>query len=160
MSLFRSYKSILDPYQFFRFLKELIVRSIRQYFELFQHQDASEILSIIICDQCSESVNILNLLENQFRDNNTCSVCFQITEKEEALTLLLLAVSNYVQSFLKCVLNSEHLTAENKFFCDFCSKLQSCLIDHAIIETGHYMITYFKRFLSYQRFCLKRCSKC
>lgn len=40
-----------------------------------------------------------------------------------------------------------HLISENKFFCNFFSKLKSAFLNHAIIETGYYLIIYLKSFL-------------
>ena len=40
-----------------------------------------------------------------------------------------------------------HLISENKFFCNFFSKLKSAFLNHAVIETGYYLIIYLKSFL-------------
>ena len=58
-----------------------------------------------------------------------------------------LSVLGSVESSLKFFLISEYLIAENKIFCDFCSKLQSAFSDHAIIKIGHYLIIQLKIFL-------------
>ena len=65
MALLKTSKAPLDPSQFLRYLKQIVIKSRRNEneFNIFEQQDACEILSCILNGFCSDSVPALNLIK-------------------------------------------------------------------------------------------------
>ena len=55
MSLWKPSR-LLDPFQFLRFLKQVLVKSERPYFNIFEQQDAREILGCILYELCGDFI--------------------------------------------------------------------------------------------------------
>ena len=121
MSLLKTSKRPLDPSQFLRFLNQIVHRAGNLDFDLFQQQDAAEILGYILEEFCSECVQSRNLVSISIRQTVTCSSCHQTTLTEDSLPIIYLPVDKSIQGALNSFLRSDVL--EN-FFCNFCGKHQ------------------------------------
>ena len=75
MSLLKTSKSPVDPSQLLRFLKQVLIRSGRPEFDLYQQQDACEILSCVLNELCRESVPALNCVNMYVKNTVTCNSC-------------------------------------------------------------------------------------
>ena len=62
MSMLRSRKADLDPTQFLCCLENIVVKSGKEGFDLFQQQDASEVMSCAIEESCGELPHAQELL--------------------------------------------------------------------------------------------------
>ena len=149
MSLLRSSKSPLDPSQFLRFLQRIIAKSGNTGFELFQQQDAAEVLSYIFDEFCGESLHAQHMLKFKMQSEITCSTCQNESISEDTSSLLQLPVSNTIQAALNSFLQPEILTEDNSFYCNFCSALKSASVVPAFTEVGHYLVIQLKRFFNH-----------
>ena len=146
MSLLKSSKSALDPSHFLRHLKQIILKSGRPDFDIFQQQDAAEILLCVLEELCGESILAQDSINVQVRKSITCTTCQQESVSEESHRLLQLAVSMSIQTSIDLFLNSEVLTNDNMYFCKFCDSLQPAILEHKFCQLGHYLIIQLKRF--------------
>ena len=110
MSLLKSSKTAIDPSQFLRFLKKVLVKSGKPHFNIFGQQDAAEILACILDELC---------------------------DNEYSFTIFSASGTNAVQSSLELFLTPEHLLGDYSFFCNYCSSLQPAIIEHHFSRVGN-----------------------
>ena len=149
MTLLKTSKSPLDPSQFLRSLKQVLIKSGRSEFNLFQQQDACEILSCILDELCSESVLALHLININIKNTVTCNSCLLSNIQEDPCKILQLPVSTSVQQSMNSFLQPEELQNDNLYFCNVCSSLQPGLLEHEVSKLGDILIIQLKRFLSF-----------
>ena len=116
MSLLKTSKSPLDPSQFLHFLKQIIVRSGRADFNIFQPQDACEVLGCMLDEFCSESILASNLTKIHVKNTVSCNSCTECNISEDPLTILQLPVSESVQSSINSFLKPENLVGITLIF--------------------------------------------
>ena len=155
MSLLSSSKSPLDPSQFLRFLGQVLTKSGRDDFNLFQQQDACEALSCILAELCAESLLASNLIKINVKNTITCNNCLQSNVNEEPFPILQLPTSNSIKDSLKLFLNPEELLGSNRYFCNVCSSLQPALLEHSFSQLGDFLIIQLKRFISFSGSTIK-----
>ena len=56
MSLSKPSQTAIDPCQFLRFLKQVLVKSERPHFNIFEQQDARKILACILYELCGDFI--------------------------------------------------------------------------------------------------------
>lgn len=142
-------RSTLNPSQFLRFLREVFIRSGKQYIDLFQQPNASEILPVILNKLCNDSLNTFNPLTSLARNTFTSSVFLQMFRKRESSD----NITNFCFKFSSIFHRSFPL--ENKFICNFCSQLQQALLDHEFASAGHLLMIQLKRCLNINNFATK-----
>ena len=89
------------------------------------------------------------MLKFKLRNQITCNSCLNETVREESSPILQLAVANSIQAALHSSLQSETLSGDNSFYCNFCCSLKSASVVPAFSEVGRYLIIQVKRFLSH-----------
>ena len=149
MALLKTSKNPLDPSQFLRFLKQTLIKSGRVDFDLFQQQDACEILSCILDEFCSHSLQALDLIKIQVRNTITCNTCFQSSVHEDLCKILQLPISPSIQQAIDLYLQPEELRDHDKYFCNFCSSHQPASLEHELVNSGSLLIVQLKRFVSF-----------
>ena len=75
MSLLTCSKSPIDPSQFLRFLQQVLIKSGQPDFNLYQQQDAAEILLHILNELSAECLHASNLINTLVRSTITCHSC-------------------------------------------------------------------------------------
>ena len=148
MTLLKTSKTPLDPSQFLRFLKQILIKSGRIEFNLFQQQDACEILSCILDEFCGHSLGALDLIKTQVRNTTTCNTCFQSSVQEDMCKILQLSICHSTQQAIETFLKPEELHGRNKYYCNFCASLQTASLEHEIVNSGGLLIIQLKRFAS------------
>ena len=143
MSLLKSSKSAIDPLQ-------VLVKSGRPYFNIFEQQDAGEILACILDELCGDFIRALDLVQFKTKVTIDCLSCHQSIDNEDSFTIFQLPVANTVQSSLDLFLTPEHLSGDNSFFCGYCSSLQPAIIDHSFSRVEQFLIIQLKRFANFQ----------
>ena len=146
----KSSKSAIHPSQFLRFLKQVLVKSGRPYFNIFEQQSTWEILACILGELCGDSILALDLVQVKTRVTIDCLSCQQSIDNEDSFTIFQLPVASTVQSSFNLFLTPEHLLRDNSFFCDYCSFLQPATIDHGFSRVGQFLIIQLKRFVNFQ----------
>ena len=159
MSLLNSSKSPLDPSHFLRHLKIALIKSGKQDFDIFHQQDAAEILSFILNEFSSESLFTEQLVFSKMRNEITCNICHQSNLSEDSMPVLQLPVSNSIQTSLNKILQSEELSEENSYFCNFCSQYCPASIDHVFSKIGRFLIIQLKRFNNHEGHIIKDIKK-
>ena len=81
MSLLKSSKSAIDPSQFLRFLKQVLVKSGRPYLNIFEQQDAGKILACFSDELCGDSILTLDLVQVKTRVTTDCLATRILTMK-------------------------------------------------------------------------------
>ena len=150
MSPQKSCKSDIDPSQFLRLLKQMLVKSGRPHFNIFKQQNVREILACILYERCCDFIFALDFVQVKTRVTIDCLSCQQCIENEDSFTIFQLPVANTVQSCLDLFLTPEHLSGDNSFFYDYCSSLQPTIIDSSFCRVGHYLIIQLKWFVNFQ----------
>ena len=146
MSLLRSSKAALDPSQFLRHLKVVLIRSGKSDFNIFSQQDAGEILSSILIELCSFSPHAQQALYHSLRNEITCNSCLNSSINEESSPILHVPVANTVQASLSELLKSEELLEEASYFCNYCSGYRPAIVEHSFSKVGQYLVVQLKRF--------------
>ena len=141
-----SSKGSVDPSQFLRSLELVLVKSGKSDFNLFQQQDACEILSCIIDELCVESPLASNLIKISVQNTITCNTCLEKTVNEDPFFILQLPVSKSVQCSIETYLKPEDLIGTNSYLCNVCSSLQPAVLEHKISGLGDFLIIQLKRF--------------
>ena len=148
MSLLQTSRSALDPSQFLRFLKQVLIKSGRVDFNIFQQQDACEVLSCILDELCSQSFHALDLIKTHVKNSITCNSCFHSNTVEDPFSILQIPICNSVQQAITSFLKSEELQGDNMYFCNFCSSLQPASLAHEFTRVGNLLIIQLKRFVN------------
>ena len=92
----KSMEAALDPSQFLRCTQNIIVKSGKKDFDLFQHQDASEIMSCVFDELSWESPHAQEMLTTILKNQVICSSCLQTVSNEELMSILSLQVTSNV----------------------------------------------------------------
>ena len=150
MSLLKTSEHPLDPSPFLRFLQQVLIRDGRTDFNLFQQQDACEILSCILNELCGESLLASHAINIHVRNSVTCNTCFGNNLQEDLCKILQLPVSNSIQESIDSFLNPEDLNGSNMYFCNSCSSLQPAILEHEFSDIGSCVIIQLKRFVHFR----------
>ena len=67
MSPQKSCKSDIDPSQFLRLLKQMLVKSGRPHFNIFKQQNVREILACILYERCCDFIFALDFVQVKTR---------------------------------------------------------------------------------------------
>ena len=127
--------------------QQFITKSGNTDFNIFQQQDAGEVLGYILEALCNESIITSNLLTIQCRQHITCTMCQQISLTEESSPIFELPVLDSIQSSLNAYLTADQI---DDFYCNFCCANQPAIIDHEITKIDKYFIVQLKRFYNFQ----------
>ena len=150
MSLLKTYKSPIDPSQFLRFLKQVVIKSGNVDFNIFQQQDACEVLSCILDELCSLSPHALDAINTHVKNTITCNTCLQCNIREDPCNILQVPVSNSIQEPINFFLKAEELQGNNMYFCDLCSSLQQATLEHEFSRVGDLLKRFhLKRFTNF-----------
>ena len=148
MSLLRSSKGPIDPSIFIKHLNKTIIDSGKSNFDIFQQQDAAEILSCILDELCSVAPVANNMVQVSLRTEITCEKCGNDNvKKEETTKILQVPVEANLQSVLNSFLAPETLSGGNSYFCNFCQSYESAVISYNLSSVGRFLILQTKRFL-------------
>ena len=128
----------------------MLVKSGRPHFNIFEQQDVGEILACILDELCSDFILALDMVQVKTTVTMDFLPCHQRNEYENSFTIFQLLVANTVQSSLDLLLTPEHLSGDNSFFCNYCSSLQSAIIEHGFSKAGQFIIIQLKRFVNFQ----------
>ena len=131
MSMLRSRKTALDPFQFFCCLKNVVNKSGKCDFNLLRQHDTNEIMSCIYEKLCSES--------SQAQD-------MRIT----TLKNLFFATTQYSICQWQFFYNHQRTNWTRLVFCNFCENYELASIDHQISQVGKYSIFQRKCFVNYR----------
>ena len=96
MPLLKSSKSAIDSSQFLRFLKQVLVKSGRPHFNIFEQQDVREILACFLDELCGDFILALDLVQVMTRVTIDCLSCHQSIGNEGSFTIFQLPVANTV----------------------------------------------------------------
>ena len=138
MFLLKSSKSAIDPSQFVRFLKQVLVKSGRPYFNIFDQQDAEIIMACILDELCGNFILALDLVQVKTRVTTDCLSCHQNIDNEDSFIIFQLPVANTVQISLDLFLTPGHFLGDSFFLCNYCSFLQLAFIEHGFSRVGHF----------------------
>ena len=139
-------KNPLDPSQFLRHLKIILIKSGKTDFNIFCQQDAGEILSYILNEFCSHSPHVQQALNYSLQNEITCNTCMETNINEETSSILQLPVSETVQRSLSDSLKSEELSGDSSYYCNRCSAYKTAFAEHSFAKVGEYLIIHLKRF--------------
>ena len=122
-SLLKASKSAIDPSQFLRFLKQVLVKSGRPHFNIFEQQDAKEISARILDELWGNFILALDLVQVKIRVTIDFWFSHHSIDKKDTFTILQLPVANTVQPSLDLFLTPELHSGVNSFFCNYSSSL-------------------------------------
>ena len=106
MSLLKSSKSTIDPSQFLRFLKQVLLKSGKPHFNIFEQQDDGEYLARILDELCGDFMLALDLVQVKIRVTIDCSSCHQSIDSEDSFTIIQLPVGNNSAVFFRFIFNN------------------------------------------------------
>ena len=118
MSFLKSSNPAIDPFQFLRFLRQVLLKSGTPHFNIFEQQNAGEIFSCILDELSGNFTLALDLVQVKTRVTIHCLSCQQGIDNGDFFALFMLSVANTVQSTLDLFLTPEHLPGDNSFFCN------------------------------------------
>ena len=78
MSMLRSRKTVLDPSQLLHCLQNVLIKSGKSNFNLFQQQDGSEIISCILEELCVELPHAQDILRTTFKNEVSYNNCYEV----------------------------------------------------------------------------------
>ena len=148
MSLLKTSKSPIDPSHILHFLRQVLIKSERAKFDIFQQQDAGEILSCIIDELCCDYVLAPYLVSISVKNSVTCNSCRESSVQEDPCKILQVPFCNSIQDSIDVCLQSEELENNNSYFCNLCGSLQSGLIGHELSKVVNILIIQLKRFIN------------
>ena len=148
LSRLKSSKSPIDPSQFLRSLQQMLVKSGRVDFNLYQQQDACEILACMLEELCSKAFIVADLTKIHVKNTVTCNACLEGNITEDPVMILQLPLSESVQTSVDLFLKPEQLIGQNSYFCNICGSLQPGLLEHEFSRVGEFLIIQLKRFLT------------
>ena len=140
MSMLRTCKSPIDPSHFLRQLQNLLIRSGKTDFDLYQQQDAAEIIGYILDELFVQSALSQGMVNVSLKNSFTCHTCCECVINEDLTSILSLPIKSSIQSALSNSLNSENLLSANSFFCNVCSSYKQVTLDHEVVSCGKYLI--------------------
>ena len=149
MSLLNSSKSTLDPSNFLRHLKIALIKSGKTNFDIYQQQDAAEILMFILNELASDSIHTEQLIFSKMRNEFTCHHCLQINLNEDSFSVFQVPLSNSIQTALNKTLCSEELSEDNPYYCNFCSEFRPASVEHSLSKVGRFLCIQLKRFINH-----------
>ena len=147
MSLLRSARGPIDPSDFLRHLQNGLIRSGKPHFNIFQQQDAAEILTFMLAELSATNPFVENLITVCYRVQVTCNKCNQDNLKEDRATILQVPVKPNIQSCLQTFLAPDSLQGENSFYCHVCKSHESAVVSQYLTSVGQYLILQTKRFI-------------
>ena len=87
MFFLKSSKSAIEPSQFLRFLKQVLVKSGRPYFNIFDQQDAEIIMACVLDELCGDFILALDLVQVKTRVTIYCLSCHQSIDNEDSFII-------------------------------------------------------------------------
>ena len=144
MYLLKSSKFVIDPSQFLRIPKQVLVKSGRPLFHIFEQQDAREILACILDELSGDFILALDLVQIKTRVIIDCLFCHYMIDNENSFTIFQHPVANTMQSSLDSFFTPEHLSGDNSFSCNYGSSLQPAITEHGFSRVGHFLIIQLK----------------
>ena len=148
MSLLKSSKKPIDPSNFLRNLQNAAIKSGKTDFNVFQQQDAAEVLTCILNELFSVGVSAQNMINVSIKVTITCQKCDQDNVKEDVSSVLQVPVKGNIQSSLNVFLAPDILNEENLFYCHVCKSHEPALVTHQFTSLGKFLIMQTKRFIS------------
>ena len=97
------------------FLKQVLVKSGKPHFNIFEQQDIMEILVYMLDECCVDFILAFDLVQIKTRGTIDCLPCHQNFGNKDYFTLFQLLVANTAQS-LDLFLTPEHFLGDNSFF--------------------------------------------
>ena len=97
------------------FLKQVLVKSGKPHFNIFEQQDIMEILVYMLDECCVDFILAFDLVQIKTRGTKDCLSCHQNIGNKDYFTLFQLLVANTAQS-LDLFLTPEHFSGDNSFF--------------------------------------------
>jgi len=155
MSLLKTAKAPIDPSKFLRFLKIILIKMGRTDFDLFQQQDAGEILLCVLTELCSNSLQTSDPIKVRVKNTVCCNSCLQSSITEDPLMILQLPVTSSIQDSVDSFLKPEELTNNNMYFCNVCGSHQEAVLEHEFSRLGDFLIIQLKRFLNFSNVVTK-----
>ena len=131
-------------------------------FDFNSHQDAVEVLQVVLDDFKGTLVLANDLVSNALRTTITCNTCLCSVAKEGKYDTLPLPISNKIKTSFDNLLGSETLSSENKWFCPFCDTLTEStretsitnFLDHTAIKDeqffGSFSNSVFKVLITFE----------
>ena len=159
MSLLRNSKGPIDPSHFLKHLHNVAVKSGKTDFNIFQQQDAAEVLGCILNELLSVGVSAENMVSISIRTTITCNKCNQINLKEEPTSILQVPVEANLQSSLNAFLAPESLRGGNSYYCNICQSSEPADVCQNICSVGKFLILQTKRFLHHGSYLAKHLQK-
>ena len=146
MSLLRTSKQPIDPSHFLKHLNNTIIKSGKQNFNIFEQQDAAEVLSSIFEELFTVGISAMNMVKVSSRVTITCCKCNSDNVQEDSTAILQVPVEANLQSSLNVFPAPELLSEENSYFCHVCQSHQSAEVCHKLSSIGKFLILQTKRF--------------
>lgn len=78
MPMLRSRKTALGLHRFLHCLQNILIKSGKPDFNLFQRQDTSEIISCILEELCEESPHGQDMLRTTLKYQVSCNNCYEV----------------------------------------------------------------------------------
>ena len=75
MSLLKSSKPVTDPSQFLKFGNQVLAKSGRKHFNIFEQQDTREILACVLDELCGDFIFALDLVQVKTKVTIDCLSC-------------------------------------------------------------------------------------
>ena len=145
MSKMSRSSSTIDPSSFLRTLQSTISQ-LRPTFHYNVQQDVAEVLDLVLTELAGPSNFAQDLSSLTITYTKTCNECFFSYNTEEFQTMLVLPVSNSVQSSLDNYLKEEQLCGSNQWFCPICEKLCDASLETRISSCSKFLIVQLRRF--------------
>ena len=146
MSLLRSSKGPIDPSHFIRHLQKVVIDSGKFDFNIFQQQDAAEILASILDELSSVGPIAREMVNVSFQMTISCHKCNNDNLKEDTTNILQIPVEPNLQSSLNTFLAPEFLSDENRYYCNICQSYESATVSYNLSSVGTFLILQTKRF--------------
>ena len=126
----------------------MLIKSGRSHFNIFEQQDAGEILACILDELCGDCLGL-----GTSQDGGYYRLFVLPPKYWQWRFFYHLSASGSKHSavvFLNIFLTPEHLSGDNSFFCNYFLSLKTAIIEHGFSRVRQFLIVQLKWFVNFQ----------
>ena len=139
MSMLRSRKTVLDPSQLLHCLQNVLIKSGKFNFNLFQQQDGSEIISCILEELCVESPHGQDILRTTLKNEVSYNNCYEVLPNKGSTINTSFASDKVLTNITKYIFKIWGINRTRLVLCNFYQSYQPASLDHQITKVGNYL---------------------